>query len=130
MIAEVQRNVLGDPLIPCCMDPVTGFSRSGTCEVPPQDYGIHAVCAVMTESFLAFTRERGNDLSTPMPEWGFPGLREGDRWCLCASRWQEAFLAGKAPPVVLEATHQAALEIIDIADLRDHAALTEDDEGV
>ncbi len=107
---------------------MTGFSRNGFCDVPPEDYGVHAVCAVMTDEFLKFTKEQGNDLSTSVPEWGFPGLREGDRWCLCASRWQEAFLVGKAPLVVLEATHEAALEIISLEDLRSHAASKEEDD--
>jgi len=127
MIAEMQRNVLGEPIIPCCLDPLTGYARNGYCEVPPEDHGKHAVCAVMTEEFLEFTRGCGNDLSTPMPEWGFPGLKPGDRWCLCASRWQEAFLVGKAPSVVLEATHEAALEIIRLDDLRRHAVDPETD---
>ncbi len=121
MIAHVHRNVLGEPLVPCCAEPVTGFLRSGLCEVPPEDGGIHAVCAVMTAEFLAFTKSRGNDLSTPVPEFGFPGLSPGDRWCLCASRWQEALEAGVAPPVVLAATHEAALRIVDRKDLETRA---------
>jgi len=129
MIAEVQRNVLGDPLIPCCLDPLTGYGRTGYCEVPPADHGIHAVCAVMTEEFLAFTRARGNDLTSPAPDWGFPGLKPGDRWCLCASRWKEAFLAGKAPGVILEATHEAALRIVDLEDLRRYALPLGETEG-
>jgi len=108
MIAEVHRNVYGEPLIPCCAEPSTGFLRSGSCEVVSQDWGNHSVCAVMTREFLAFTLKQGNDLSSPAPDLGFPGLREGDRWCLCASRWQEAFEVGKAPPVIPEATHEAA----------------------
>ncbi|MEM0965546.1 MAG: DUF2237 domain-containing protein [Verrucomicrobiota bacterium] len=125
MIAEVSRNVLGEALIPCCMDPLTGFLRDGSCNVTPSDGGVHAVCAVITDEFLDFTRSRGNDLSTPFPDMGFPGLKPGDRWCVCASRWQEAFEAGKAPPVVLEATHEAALRFIRIEDLRANASSVE-----
>ncbi|MBC2600929.1 DUF2237 family protein [Puniceicoccus vermicola] len=128
MIAEIQKNVLGEALIPCCLDPITGFSRNGSCEVPTEDYGLHAVCAVMTAEFLEFTRDRGNDLSTAIPEWGFPGLNPGDHWCLCASRWQEAFNVGKAPPVILEATHERALEIIKIADLKSKAVVVDDED--
>jgi uncharacterized protein (DUF2237 family) len=116
------RNVLGGKLVLCSADPLTGFTRSGCCETGPEDVGSHTVCAVMTAAFLAFSKARGNDLSTPRPEYGFPGLRPGDRWCLCAPRWQEAFLAGKAPAVVLEATHIAALMSCDLADLQRHAA--------
>jgi uncharacterized protein (DUF2237 family) len=117
------RNVLGGKLVLCSADPLTGFTRSGCCETGPEDVGSHTVCAVMTATFLAFSKARGNDLSTPRPEYGFPGLRPGDRWCLCAPRWQEAFLAGKAPSVVLEATHIAALMSCDLADLQRHAAV-------
>jgi len=120
MIAGIQRNVLGEPLVPCCTDPMTGFRRNGTCEVLPSDGGVHAVCARMTDEFLAFTRSRGNDLSTPVPEFGFPGLKPGDHWCLCASRWQEALEAGAAPPVNLAATHEAALTILRLEDLKSH----------
>lgn len=115
------RNVLGTTLQPCSMDPITGFSRSGSCETGPEDIGSHTVCAMMTEEFLAFSLSRGNDLSTPRPEYGFPGLTPGDRWCLCASRWHEAAEAGYAPPVVLEASHERALEIVSLADLEYHA---------
>jgi len=121
MIAGIQRNVLGDALTPCCMEPLTGFLRNGSCEVSPTDGGVHAVCAVMTEEFLAFSRAAGNDLSTPRPEFRFPGLKPGDQWCLCAARWAEAHRAGVAPPVVLEATHASALEFADLSDLRAHA---------
>ena len=110
------RNVLGGELQTCCTDPMTGFYRDGKCCTGPEDVGRHVVCAVMTEAFLAFTRERGNDLSTPQPH--FPGLKPGDKWCLCAARWQEAFDADCAPPVVLEATHEKALEICDLEDLK------------
>ena len=116
------RNVLGGTLLSCSTDPMTGFTRTGCCETGPEDAGSHTVCAIVTEGFLAFSRACGNDLSTPRPEYGFPGLRPGDRWCLCAPRWQEAFLAGQAPSVVLEATHMAALLHCDLADLRQHAA--------
>lgn len=118
--AEPARNVLGDELTSCCTDPVTGFYRNGKCETGPDDFGSHTVCAVMTEDFLAFTAEQGNDLSTPRPH--FPGLKPGDRWCLCAARWEEARLAGCPPRVDLEATHERALDIVELDDLREHAA--------
>ena len=114
-------NVLGGPLEPCCYDPLTGFWRDGTCRTGGQDLGVHAVCAVMTEEFLEYSRSVGNDLSTPRPEHGFAGLREGDRWCVCADRWQQALEAGVAPPVVLEATHALALEFSSLESLREHA---------
>lgn len=114
-------NVLGGALEPCGFDPVTGFWRDGTCRTGGQDVGVHAVCAVMTREFLAFSVSVGNDLSTPRPEFGFEGLVPGDRWCLCAGRWQEALDAGAAPPVVLEATHALALEFSSLDDLRAHA---------
>lgn len=117
------RNVLGTPLQVCGLDPATGFFRTGCCETGPDDLGRHVVCAVMTQAFLDYTVARGNDLVTPRPEWGFPGLRPGDRWCLCASRWLEADEAGVAPPVVLEATHEAALEIVPLDRLRAHSVL-------
>ena len=116
-----QSNILGQPLIPCSMDPVTGFMRDGYCHLGPNDHGVHTVCAVMTESFLQFSKLAGNDLSTPRPEYLFPGLKPGDHWCLCAQRWQEAFNAGFAPPVVAAATHIASLEFIDKEDLLAHA---------
>lgn len=106
------RNVLGQPLAICSEAPLTGFYRNGCCETGPEDLGRHLVCAVMTSEFLEFTRSRGNDLLTPRPEYRFPGLRPGDRWCLCALRWREADEAGLAPPVVLAATHERALELI------------------
>jgi len=114
-------NVLGQPLALCCSAPVTGFYRDGYCHVGADDVGVHAVCAVVTDAFLQFSRERGNDLSTARPEFGFAGLAEGDRWCLCAARWSEALAAGVAPRVILTATSEAALEIIDIDDLKAHA---------
>lgn len=114
-------NVLGEPLTPCCHSPKTGFYRDGFCRVGPEDTGIHAVCAIMTEEFLAFSYEQGNDLITPKPAFGFPGLSPGDRWCLCASRWQQAAEAGLAPPVVLSGTHEKVLEVTTLPILRQHA---------
>lgn len=114
-------NVLGETLEACGRDPLTGFYRDGCCNTGPDDLGRHVVCAVVTRSFLEFSKAAGNDLSTPRPEFGFAGLREGDSWCLCAGRWQEAFEAGRAPRVRLRATHQAALEICALADLKKHA---------
>jgi len=117
-----ERNVLGGPLGTCSRDPLTGFYRNGCCSTGPEDAGSHTVCSVVTEEFLAFSKSKGNDLSTPREEWGFPGLNPGDHWCLCAARWQEAYEAGVAPKVVLEATHKRALEIIDLDALRLHAS--------
>ncbi|MAK81617.1 DUF2237 domain-containing protein [Phenylobacterium sp.] len=116
------KNVLGGELLRCSMDPVTGFFRNGCCETGPHDVGLHTVCAVMTADFLTFSRSRGNDLSTPVPESGFPGLRPGDRWCLCAPRWKEALDAGCAPKLVLEATHEETLAIVPLGVLKDYAA--------
>lgn len=107
-------NVLGSPLQTCSLDPVTGWFRDGCCETQASDQGRHLVCAIMTEAFLAFSKSRGNDLSTPRPEYNFPGLKSGDRWCLCLERWKEAHAAGKAPQVVLDATHQMALERVPL----------------
>lgn len=115
---QSQRNVLGGELQPCSFEPVTGFFRDGCCNTSPEDAGSHTVCVVMTAEFLAFSKSRGNDLSTPMPQFGFPGLKPGDRWCLCAPRWQEAFLAGTAPKVALLATQEGALEYAELADLK------------
>lgn len=103
------------------MDPMTGFMRDGHCRLGPDDRGVHTVCAVMTDEFLEFSRAAGNDLTSPRPEFGFPGLVGGDRWCLCAERWSEALRAGHAPPVILEATHLATLEFIDLEDLEARA---------
>jgi uncharacterized protein (DUF2237 family) len=115
-------NVLGGRLEPCSIgDPVTGFFRDGCCATSREDVGSHTVCAVMTASFLAFSRARGNDLSTPVPQYGFPGLKPGDRWCLCAPRWQEALLAGAAPQIVLRATEVSALNYCALDDLKRHA---------
>jgi uncharacterized protein (DUF2237 family) len=115
-------NVLGGLLAPCSSDPVTGFYRNGCCDTGPDDFGSHTVCVVVTEAFLSFSRARGNDLSTPRPDFGFAGLKPGDHWCLCAPRWQEALDAGKAPFVVLEATHRGALEYCELADLKRYEA--------
>jgi uncharacterized protein (DUF2237 family) len=121
----VARNVLGGELEPCSFDPLTGYYRDGCCQAGPDDPGVHVVCARVTEEFLAFSVSRGNDLVTPMPAFGFAGLRAGDQWCLCADRWQEALEAGVAPPVVLEATHARALEWVSLDDLRRHAVTPE-----
>jgi hypothetical protein len=115
------KNVLGTPLKTCSTDPMTGFYRTGCCDTGADDVGIHIVCARVTAAFLAFSKSRGNDLTTPNPFFGFRGLRPGDQWCLCAERWKEALEAGMAPPVVLEATHIAALEFVDLEDLQRHA---------
>jgi uncharacterized protein len=114
-------NVKGGALAPCSDEPVTGFYRNGCCDTGPDDMGMHTVCAVMTEAFLVYSKLAGNDLSTPRPEVGFPGLRAGDRWCLCVGRWREALAAGVAPPVVLEATHEEALAVVPLDDLERHA---------
>jgi uncharacterized protein (DUF2237 family) len=113
-----QLNVLGEPLAVCSDRPLTGFYRTGCCETGPDDAGSHTVCVVMTEEFLAFSKARGNDLSTPHPDWGFPGLKPGDRWCLCAGRWAEAYQAGYAPRLLLAATHQEALRYAPIEVLK------------
>jgi uncharacterized protein len=115
---EAPRNVLGERLDICSMKPMTGFFRDGCCDTSKEDVGSHTVCVVMTAEFLAFSKSRGNDLSTPIPEYGFPGLKPGDRWCLCAPRWQEAFQAGQAPRVVLRATHEGALAYCALGDLK------------
>lgn len=115
------HNVLGGELQACSFDPLTGYFRDGCCNTDAQDNGLHVVCARVTADFLAFSASRGNDLSTPRPEWRFVGLRPGDRWCLCALRWKEALDAGRAPPVVLESTHEKALEVVSLDDLKAHA---------
>jgi uncharacterized protein len=112
------RNVLGEPLELCSIKPMTGFYRDGCCNTGREDVGSHTVCVVMTDAFLAFSKSRGNDLSTPIPEIGFAGLKAGDRWCLCAERWQEAFQATRAPRVVLRATHETALTYCSLSDLK------------
>jgi uncharacterized protein (DUF2237 family) len=119
---ENARNVLGGDLIPCSLNPVTGFYRNGCCETGPHDLGLHTVCAVMTDEFLTFSKAAGNDLSTPRPEFAFRGLKAGDRWCLCAGRWKDALDAGLAPPVVLNASHEELLAIVPLGVLKDHAA--------
>jgi uncharacterized protein (DUF2237 family) len=118
---DAPLNVLGETLATCSEAPMTGFFRDGCCNTSPEDLGSHTVCVRVTAEFLEFSKSRGNDLSTPMPEFGFSGLQPGDRWCLCAARWQEAFEAGVAPRVVLTATHAAALKIVRLADLKRHA---------
>jgi uncharacterized protein len=114
-------NVFGGPLEACGLDPVTGFFRDGCCNTGPDDLGIHSVCVQVTAEFLAFSKKTGNDLSTPRPEFGFPGLKPGDRWCVCAGRWREAFEAGVAAPVYLRATHIETLAMIPMRDLQAHA---------
>jgi len=115
---DAARNVLGERLEICSIQPMTGFFRDGCCNSGPEDFGSHTVCVVMTAAFLAFSKSSGNDLSTPVPEFGFRGLKPGDRWCLCAPRWQEALEAGQAPRVVLRATHEGALDHCSLADLK------------
>jgi uncharacterized protein len=118
---EEQRNVFGEPLQSCSDRPLTGFYRTGCCETGPDDRGLHTVCVQVTAEFLAYSKARGNDLSTPQADFGFPGLKPGDRWCLCAARWREAFEAGKAPRVILGATHEATLEVAELGDLKRYA---------
>lgn len=122
---DTSKNVLGGPLASCSTDPMTGFFRDGCCTTGPQDRGRHVVCAIMTQAFLSFSKARGNDLSTPRPEYQFPGLNPGDSWCLCAARWREAFEAGVAPQVHLEATHEAALQVVELEHLLEHAHLAQ-----
>lgn len=116
------KNVLGTELLDCSRDPLTGFYRNGCCDTGAGDHGVHTVCAIMTAEFLAFSKAAGNDLSTPMPQYGFDGLKPGDQWCLCAPRWKEAYDAGAAPQVVLTATHAASLEWMSLGELQEHAA--------
>jgi uncharacterized protein len=116
-----ERNVLGEPLQPCGLDPLTGFYRDGTCTVGPEDVGVHGICAVMTAEFLAQQQRIGNDLSTPRPEFRFPGLRPGDRWCVVAQRWWQAYAEGVAAPVVLACTHERVRALVPLAALREHA---------
>ncbi len=115
------KNVLGTELQTCSTDPMTGFFRDGCCNTGREDMGLHLVCTEVTADFLEFSQRAGNDLSTPVPQWGFPGLQPGDRWCLCVERWKEAFEAGRAAPVVLEATHMSALEFVDLETLQSFA---------
>jgi hypothetical protein len=116
------RNVLGGKLETCSLKPLTGFMRDGCCNTNEEDAGVHTVCIRATAEFLAFSRARGNDLSTPMPEYDFPGVKPGDRWCLCAARWREALEAGSAPEVVLAATHEKTLEFVTLEQLKKHAS--------
>ena len=118
---QEQISVLGEPLQTCSTRPMTGFTRSGCCDYLPVDAGQHTICVQVTAEFLEFSRFRGNDLSTPIPEFAVPGLKPGDRWCLCAARWKEALEYGRAPKVVLRATHRQALEVVDLVDLKSHA---------
>lgn len=120
---SITKNVLGGELQPCCLDPITGYYRDGLCRTGPSDTGRHVICARMTAEFLSFTKSRGNDLSTPIPAYQFPGLQPGDQWCLCALRWREAYEAGVAPPVVLAATHERALQYVSLAALKERALL-------
>jgi uncharacterized protein len=115
------NNVFGEALVVCSIAPLTGYYRDGCCETGEDDAGTHTVCAVMTDAFLHFSRTKGNDLITPIPEYGFPGLKAGDRWCLCASRWMEAYIANVAPPVILEATHEKTLEYLPLKELVKYA---------
>ena len=121
MSEEDQLNIFNEPLEACSFDPVTGFFRSGCCETSEQDTGSHTVCAIMTEEFLKFSKSKGNDLSTPVPAFDFPGLNSGDRWCLCAARWFEAYEAGSAPSIIARATHRRALEIIPMEVIKEFA---------
>ena len=121
MKTQQPLNVLGTPLQPCSYDPLTGFFRDGCCQTDNQDHGSHVICAKVTQAFLDFSRQQGNDLVTPRPEHRFSGLKPGDRWCLCALRWKEAYLAGVAPPVVLAATHHRALQHLTLEQLQAHA---------
>jgi uncharacterized protein (DUF2237 family) len=120
-MADADRNVLGGRLAPCSNAPRTGFYRDGCCNTGPEDTGLHVVCTQVTREFLAFAREQGNDLVTPMPQFGFPGLKPGDRWCVCAATWRQAYAAGAASPVVLEATHEETLAVIPLDALKEHA---------
>ena len=113
-----QKNVLGGELESCCTSPMTGYHRDGNCSTDDSDQGSHTVCARMTEEFLAFSKRTGNDLSTPHPEFGFPGLKPGDKWCVCVARWEDAFLAGVAPRIVLGATHERALDVVELEELK------------
>ena len=119
----MELNIFGEPLIPCCSDPMTGYFRDGFCRTISEDTGTHTVCAVVTEAFLEYSASRGNDLMTPIPHWNFPGLQPGDKWCLCISRWLEAEKAGKAPCIVLEATHQKSLQYASLELLQQYASV-------
>lgn len=119
-VKEKATNVLGTALASCCTEPMTGYYRDGFCNTGYNDRGSHTVCAIMTQEFLDYTKSCGNDLCTPLPQYGFPGLKAGDKWCLCVSRWKQAYWEGKAPLVVLESTHQKALEIVTLEQLQEH----------
>lgn len=121
MVDFIEHNVLGKPLVTCSAEPLTGFFRDGSCRTGPDDRGSHTVCSEMTADFLKFTKDVGNDLSTPRPEYNFPGLKPGDFWCLCATRWHQAYQAGMAPNVKLEATHEQALKAVPLEALKEHA---------
>jgi uncharacterized protein (DUF2237 family) len=127
---KTEKNVIGTHLETCSLSPATGFKRDGTCRSPDQDLGVHGVCSEVTEAFLNFTKSRGNDLSTPEPRYGFQGLKSGDRWCLCASRWKEARDHGVAPPVVLTATSEVVLDYVPLKDLWKHAADTGNEDEI
>lgn len=118
---EPVKNVLGTALESCCTDPMTGFYRDGSCHTGPNDYGVHVVCAVMTQAFLDYTKSCGNDLCTPAPQYNFPGLKPGDKWCLCATRWRDALKAGKAPKIILASTHERMLRHVPLEVLKKHA---------
>ena len=121
MMKEEGYNVFGEPLLVCGTSPLTGAFRNGCCDTGPFDVGTHTVCAIVTQAFLDYSKQRGNDLTRPLPQYNFPGLVEGDRWCLCVSRWKEAHLAGVAPPVILAATHQKTLEVVPLSVLERYA---------
>lgn len=122
-----EKNVLGTDLQACCFEPKTGYYRDGYCKTGAEDIGTHVVCAIMTDEFLRFTRNRGNDLITPLPYFQFPGLKAGDKWCLCVSRWKEAYVEGLAPPVILEGTHEKALDYVNFESLLEHKYTPEED---
>lgn len=124
---EVQLNIFGEPLIACSTSPLTGYFRDGCCNTDDSDFGVHTVCVIVTDEFLKFSIESGNDLTTPMPEWGFPGLKAGDRWCLCATRFLEAYERGKAPNVVLEATNEKTLDVVSMDALIENAYYAKQD---
>jgi uncharacterized protein (DUF2237 family) len=117
MKKTMANNVFGEPLIICGSDPLTGYYRDGCCKTGEDDLGTHTVCAVMTDEFLQYNKEMGNDLTSPIPQWGFTGLKAGDKWCLCATRWMEAYHASLAPPIILEATHEKTLDFIPLTEL-------------
>lgn len=121
MTDDSARNVFGEAIVPCSEDPLTGFLRDGCCNTNAQDVGNHTICVQVTADFLAYSKAQGNDLSTPRPEFGFEGLKPGDRWCVCAGRWKDAFDAGYAAPIIMQATHERALEAVSFSELKQHA---------